>query len=295
LDRAGQGETATRQGLIALWWLFAAVDVVYKSYWDIVHDWGLGSADNHFLRPRLVVASCNDNTPEFFNAAESSVRYHGLETNHLYPVSSYYLAVAVNVVLRLSSPLLVSTGFLGVSSRTSVVACCEVFRRGVWNCFRLEKCHLVHCTEQCVRQTQRLEHFQRSVSKPKLKASKSWWLEFFDPLTRAEAECREAVGIPHVVPPLLSTSPSDGALEGDALHSIELCDKALAGVESNPDDAKVRLNMSASKEEGDAALRNSAEATEARSSAPFLCDEWLHGKLRETQRGSLFLASPIFR
>jgi hypothetical protein len=38
LDRAGQGETATRQGLIALWWLFAAVDVVYKSYWDIVHD-----------------------------------------------------------------------------------------------------------------------------------------------------------------------------------------------------------------------------------------------------------------
>jgi len=134
-------------------------------------------------------------------------------------------------------------------------------------------------------------------------------LEFFDPLTRAEAECREAVGIPHVVPPLLSTSPSDGALEGDALHGIELCDlerihgvdrsavhdKALAGVESNPDDAKVRLNMSASKEEGDAALRNSAEATEARSSAPFLCDEWLHGKLRETQRGSLFLASPIFR
>ena len=153
----------------------------------------------------------------------------------------------------------------------------------------------MHCTEQCVRQTQRLEHFQRSVSKPKLKASKSWWLEFFDPLTRAEAECREAVGIPHVVPPLLSTSPSDGALEGDALHGIELCDKALAGVESNPDDAKVRLNMSASKEEGDAALRNSAEATEARSSAPFLCYEWLHGKLRETQRGSLFLASPIFR
>ena len=227
LDNAGQGRTTTREGLNALWWFFAAVDVVYKSYWDIVHDWGLGSIDNNFLRPRLPVVANdnNDNSPNLelpsISASESSMRYRGLEATHLYPTMAYYLAMAVNVTLRLSSPLLVSTGFLGVSLRTSVVACCEVFRRGLWNCFRLEKCHLAHCKEQCVRQTQRLENFHRSVSKGvKGGSSKQYEPSSYTTSTTDDTDSSGALGMhPSAVPPgPMSALQSDGTLGGNALH-----------------------------------------------------------------------------
>jgi hypothetical protein len=252
MDNVGQGQTTIREGLNVLWWFFAAVDVIYKSYWDIAHDWGLGSIDNHFLRPHVpVVASDNNSKPSEVPTtatSESSVRYRGLDATHLYPIMAYYLAVAANVTLRMSSPLLVSTGFLGVSSRTSVVACGEVFRRGLWNCFRLEKCHLAHCQEQCVRQTQRLEHFHRLVSKG-AKGKKYGHLargheqQSSSPRgASGGAKCSgPALGMmPHTVPPELVSNPrNDGALEGHALHSasdniamisssggdgVELCD-----------------------------------------------------------------------
>lgn len=133
--------------------------------------------------------------------------------------------MAVNVTLRLSSPLLVSTGFLVVSSRTSVVACCEVFRRGLWNCFRLEKCHLAHCKEQCVRQTQRLENFHRSVSRGvkggrgKQLAQGHERLPYTTSVTD-HADSKWALGMyPSAVPQGLTPAlRSDGTLGGNALH-----------------------------------------------------------------------------
>ena len=294
LDRAGQGQSATRQALSALWWLVVAVDVSFKSYWDIVHDWGMGATDNHFLCPRLLAVASSDKNNSLRSelpsatAAESSARYRSFEASHLFPIAFYYPAIAVNVALRFSAPLLASSSFLGAPSMSSVVACLEVFRRGLWNCLTLENCHVAHCHDQRVRQTQRLEHFQRSVSEASQRSRQS-------PLGRKVAPLSSEP------PALTTTSPSDGAqsvsLEmSNVKHTNggELAlDEAPSGIKSGPSGGdgstqrvrggtEVWLDVSPPEKNGTAAQRNSNEtANEVPPAAVFLSGEWLQGKLLE--------------
>jgi hypothetical protein len=77
--------------------------------------------------------------------------------------------MALDFCLRLSSPLLVSNGYLGVNVTSSFVSCMEVCRRGMWNLFRLENRHLAHCREQRARQTKPLEHVEWRLRDTKAK------------------------------------------------------------------------------------------------------------------------------
>jgi hypothetical protein len=192
------------------WWTFAAIDVGYKFYWDVVHDWGLGALQNKGLRPRLhVVRNQHKKRGHHRSHHEQGAGGRAVKeeveelrpnaANHMYPEPVYYLICFLNLLLRLSSPLLVTSALLDsgsthpsahpsshcgggdddkddgtlrdddVSSSPSafplVLACVlvvlEVFRRGLWNLLRLEYRHLAHQRERCARQTSRLEHFKK--------------------------------------------------------------------------------------------------------------------------------------
>jgi len=308
LDRAGEDQSATRQILSVFWWLFAAVDVIYKAYWDVAYDWGLGSVDNHYLRPRVDNEALSESSSS--SASESSVRYRGLEASHLFPTALYYSAMVTTFVLRASGPLLGSSNLFGDPARSSVGACLEVFRRGLWNCLALENCHVAHCHEQSVRQTQSLEHFQRSVSKASRSAQSAptgcFELAFsccggVGSTTRV-APSEEALqgneghGSPNTAHSF--NSSSDGLELGDMKQTnggTALDEATSSGVKSGTTGSdgsaqrlrggtEVWLDESSSGKEGTAARRNSTETTKILPAAPFLTDEWLQRKLIEIQR-----------
>uniref|UniRef100_A0A1B6GBR3 SPX domain-containing protein n=1 Tax=Cuerna arida TaxID=1464854 RepID=A0A1B6GBR3_9HEMI len=106
------------------WWLMAsAVNSVYAYTWDIKMDWGLldkRAGENTFLREEIVYTS----------------------------TSFYYFAIVEDLVLRFSwiiSFALVQAELCSNDLVTSVTAILEVFRRFVWNFFRLENEHLNNC------------------------------------------------------------------------------------------------------------------------------------------------------
>ncbi|KAM7520707.1 hypothetical protein LguiB_019669 [Lonicera macranthoides] len=106
------------------WKIMAAVTsfiaTIFSTYWDVIKDWGLlqHNSRNPWLREKLLV-----------------------------PYKSvYYVAMIVNVVLRLAwmqSVLdLNETSLLHRRALPAVVASMEIIRRGMWNFFRLENEHL---------------------------------------------------------------------------------------------------------------------------------------------------------
>ncbi|XP_023221206.1 xenotropic and polytropic retrovirus receptor 1-like [Centruroides sculpturatus] len=106
-----------------LWIIFALISSCYTYVWDIKMDWGLFecfSGDNKFLREEIVYSS-----PGY-----------------------YYFAVIEDFVLRFGWTLSVSLTEMGVihtDLMVSILAPLEVFRRFVWNFFRLENEHLNNC------------------------------------------------------------------------------------------------------------------------------------------------------
>ncbi|KAL3643896.1 hypothetical protein CASFOL_011828 [Castilleja foliolosa] len=106
-----------------LWRIMAAstsgITTIYNTYWDIVEDWGLlrKNAKNKWLRDNLLISS----------------------------KAVYFIAIVVNICLRLVWMQLIldfnETPFLHRNSMIALVACLEIFRRGVWNFFRLENEH----------------------------------------------------------------------------------------------------------------------------------------------------------
>ncbi|XP_020513497.1 xenotropic and polytropic retrovirus receptor 1 homolog isoform X1 [Labrus bergylta] len=103
------------------------VSSCYTLVWDLKMDWGLfdrNAGENTFLREEIV-----------------------------YPHKAYYYsAIVEDVLLRFSWTLTVSlstvTGLHGISDiLATVLAPMEVFRRFVWNFFRLENEHLNNCGE----------------------------------------------------------------------------------------------------------------------------------------------------
>ncbi|KAJ4866046.1 Phosphate transporter PHO1-like protein 8 [Raphanus sativus] len=99
-------------------WVFSALATFYGTYWDIVHDWGfLHNPSKTWLREKLLVPN----------------------------KSVYYVAMVVNVVLRLAwlqTVLDFNVSFLHRETMIALLAILEIIRRGIWNFFRLENEHL---------------------------------------------------------------------------------------------------------------------------------------------------------
>ncbi|KAI3907590.1 hypothetical protein MKW98_016234 [Papaver atlanticum] len=97
----------------------SAVAAIMSTYWDIVKDWGLlqRHSKNPWLRDKLLISH----------------------------TSVYFIAMVLDVILRLAwlqSVLNFHVTFLHRTALTTIVACLEILRRGMWNFFRLENEHL---------------------------------------------------------------------------------------------------------------------------------------------------------
>ncbi|XP_058806050.1 xenotropic and polytropic retrovirus receptor 1 homolog [Phymastichus coffea] len=106
-----------------LWFVSCFINSVYSYTWDIKMDWGLldsNAGENKFLREEVVYSSA----------------------------SFYYFAIIEDLVIRflwIPSFALTEYGYIGNDLMVSIVAPLEVFRRFVWNFFRLENEHLNNC------------------------------------------------------------------------------------------------------------------------------------------------------
>ncbi|XP_064457548.1 solute carrier family 53 member 1-like [Ornithodoros turicata] len=106
-----------------LWILSAVVSSCFTYTWDVRMDWGLFDAsagENRFLREEIVYSSAG----------------------------YYYFAILTDLALRFGWTLSVSLTELGVihsDLMVTILAPLEVFRRFVWNFFRLENEHLNNC------------------------------------------------------------------------------------------------------------------------------------------------------
>ena len=106
-----------------LWIVFSVFSSLYAYTWDIKMDWGLmdkNAGENKFLREEIVY---------------SSKKY-------------YYFAIIEDFVLRFGWAISVSlTETVNVHGDlvTTILSPLEVFRRFVWNFFRLENEHLNNC------------------------------------------------------------------------------------------------------------------------------------------------------
>ncbi|KAK2636156.1 hypothetical protein Ddye_030948 [Dipteronia dyeriana] len=100
-------------------WIFSVAAAVVGTYWDLVYDWGLlnRKSKNRWLRDKLLVPNKN----------------------------IYFLAILLNILLRfawLQTVLGIGLNILHPQALTTLVACLEIIRRGIWNFFRLENEHL---------------------------------------------------------------------------------------------------------------------------------------------------------
>lgn len=104
------------------WFTCQLVSSIYTYTWDVRMDWGLfcfGQAENKFLREEIV-----------------------------YSPGFYYFAIVEDFVLRFVwtvSFVVTENGLVGAETMTSILAPLEVFRRFIWNFFRLENEHLNNC------------------------------------------------------------------------------------------------------------------------------------------------------
>ncbi|XP_076925203.1 phosphate transporter PHO1 homolog 9-like isoform X2 [Bidens hawaiensis] len=98
----------------------SGVATIYNTYWDMVEDWGLlcKNSKNPWLRDKLILPN----------------------------KSVYFVAMVMNVILRLAWMQTVldfhEAPWLHRSTMIFVVASLEIFRRGLWNFFRMENEHL---------------------------------------------------------------------------------------------------------------------------------------------------------
>lgn len=116
----------TADVFFVLWAASSVFSSLYAYTWDIKMDWGLmdagATAENPFLREEIVYSS----------------------------KAYYYFGVVEDFVLRFSwaiSVAVVQTTGIDSEVLTSITSPLEVFRRFVWNFFRLENEHLNNCGE----------------------------------------------------------------------------------------------------------------------------------------------------
>lgn len=105
------------------WIVSAIVSTCYTFTWDIKMDWGLldkKAGENKFLREEIVYSS----------------------------KARYYFAMLQDLILRLTWTLTVSVGELEIFHSEIlklILSIFEVYRRFIWNFFRLENEHLNNC------------------------------------------------------------------------------------------------------------------------------------------------------
>lgn len=107
-----------------MWIVTAIISTCYTLFWDLKMDWGLldtGAGENRFLREEIVYGS----------------------------KGYYYFAIVEDFILRFVWTLTVSVGenplFEHKEVLKTLLASLELFRRFVWNFFRLENEHLNNC------------------------------------------------------------------------------------------------------------------------------------------------------
>ncbi|KAM0737033.1 Solute carrier family 53 member 1 [Formica fusca] len=114
---------STENPYFYLWLTVSVVSSCFTYTWDVKLDWGLfdsSPGENKFLREEIVYSS-----PHY-----------------------YYFAMVEDFILRFGwafSLSLTEMGYVHADLMVSIVAPLEVFRRFVWNFFRLENEHLNNC------------------------------------------------------------------------------------------------------------------------------------------------------
>ncbi|XP_066586016.1 solute carrier family 53 member 1-like isoform X2 [Prorops nasuta] len=123
LINANHYALSTENPYFYLWLIVSIVSSCFAYTWDIKLDWGLfdkSAGENKFLREEIVYSS-----PYY-----------------------YYFAIIEDFILRFGwafSLSLTEMGYVHADLMVSIVAPLEVFRRFVWNFFRLENEHLNNC------------------------------------------------------------------------------------------------------------------------------------------------------
>lgn len=117
--------TSSQNPFFVFWIISLFISSTYIYVWDIKMDWGLFDAkaprEYRFLREELV-----------------------------YPVKYYYVVIVVDLFLRFGWTLnlsLTEIGNIPPDKTTLVLAPTEIFRRFLWNFYRLENEHLNNCGE----------------------------------------------------------------------------------------------------------------------------------------------------
>ncbi|RZF47983.1 hypothetical protein LSTR_LSTR002049 [Laodelphax striatellus] len=119
----GQYKDKWENPYMYLWLAACLINSIYTYSWDIRMDWGLldrHAGENKFLREEIVYSS----------------------------TGFYYFAIIEDLVLRFSwayTFILTEMGLINPEVMLSLTAPLEVFRRFMWNFFRLENEHLNNC------------------------------------------------------------------------------------------------------------------------------------------------------
>jgi len=140
--------------LFRLWLLFAAINSLYSFWWDVTNDWGLEflkfsskpsgrpAPPKRLLLPRLHSGSALLGSHRSEEVVEESNIYpFGLRSTLLYPLPVYPLLVFLNLVLRLTWSIKLSS-HLHSKSEGSIaiflIEVAEIFRRWMWLFVRVE-------------------------------------------------------------------------------------------------------------------------------------------------------------
>ncbi|KAB0796916.1 hypothetical protein PPYR_10977 [Photinus pyralis] len=116
-------KSATENPFLYFWITASLISSCYAYTWDIKLDWGLfdsKAGDNKFLREEVVYSS------NWF----------------------YYFAIVEDLILRFGWVLsisLIEMSYIHADIMVTILAPLEVFRRFIWNYFRLENEHLNNC------------------------------------------------------------------------------------------------------------------------------------------------------
>lgn len=146
----GEYENTLDNPYTILWFISSLVSSCYAYTWDIKMDWGLfdKNANEAFLREEMVYSASVSHTslPKTTSNAYHSKSVRTSPTLQWF----YYFAIVEDFVLRflwILSFALTELKYVAGDSIVSIAAPLEVFRRFVWNFFRLENEHLNNCGE----------------------------------------------------------------------------------------------------------------------------------------------------
>lgn len=137
--------------------LAALVNSLYSFWWDITNDWGLSllkprSQKNAFIPVprRLALPHLHSGSPllpefpndEYVLSGETGIQYpYGLRPILLYPLPVYPLLIFLNLVLRLTWSVKLSSHLHSKTDGSAVIfwlEVAEIFRRWMWVFLRVE-------------------------------------------------------------------------------------------------------------------------------------------------------------